>query len=561
MSTRRWKLQPACPLTLLEEAAGYPPLLVQLLYNRGVSAPLDFEPFLSGDCSLANDPFTLPDMPQAVSRIFTALLRGEKVVVFGDFDVDGITSTAMVVEGLEALGGDVSAYLPHRTEEGHGLNVTAIEEFKQVGVSLVVTVDCGITSAAEVERAHGLGIDVVVTDHHNVTGVMPQACAVVNPKRPDSQYPYPHLAGVGVAFKLLEALTSGARNPDVMEDAFSMVALGTIADMSPLTGENRYLVKRGIEALCSTKRPGVVALLRSAGVAPERISSNSIAWDLVPRLNAAGRIDHARTGYRLLHTRSEQEAEEMAVLLSNVNKERQAMLEKYSVKAREQVLATQSGQPMIMVCDPDFPAGVCGLVASRLVDEFRRPAVVVRTGEDGSRGSCRSVPEFNIVEALNQCSDLLGQYGGHPAAAGFSVDTGNLEVLRERLTAYAGSRLAGLDLSPVLLIDAEAQPEAVTGETFRQVQRLAPFGQGNRSPLFVARNVDLVDARAVGIGGQHLKMRLRAGGVMWHAIGFDLMPQFDNGMRRLDIVYGLQVNRWNGGESLELNVADFHPAA
>lgn len=560
MKAHRWKLQPSCPRPLLEASAGYPPLLVQILYNRGLSNPLEFEPFLAGDCSLSHDPLTLPDMPQAVSRIFTALLRGEKTLVFGDFDVDGVTATAMLVEGLESMGADVSAYLPHRTEEGHGLNAMAIAEFERSGVSLVVTVDCGITSAPEVEMARQAGIDVVVTDHHTVAGEMPRACAVVNPKRPDSRYACPHLAGVGVAFKLLEALTAGSAQSWAKEDAFSLIALGTIADMSPLTGENRYLVKRGIEAICASRRPGLAALIRSSGLAPEKISSSSIAWDLVPKLNAAGRIDHARMAYRLLHTDSEQEAEELAESLSNVNRERQALLEACVGRAREQVLATQAGCPMIMICDPEFPAGVCGLVANRLVDEFRRPTVVVRTGEDISRGSCRTIPEFDIIGALNRCSDLLGQYGGHPAAAGFSMDTGKLAALRERLTVDAAGRLEGLDLSPLIVIDAEAQPAEVTGETFRQVQRLAPFGQGNRQPLFLARAVELVDARPVGGGGQHLKMRLRAGGTMWHGIGFDLAPRYEKDVRLLDIVYSSQVNRWNGSESLELNVADFRRA-
>ncbi len=537
------------------------PLLVQLLYNRGITDPGEFGHFLSIDRSLANDPLSLPDMPQAISRIFHALLRGEKIAVFGDFDADGVTATVILVECLENLGADVIPYLPHRSEEGHGLSFIALEEFRQGGVSLIITVDCGITSVAEVARARELGIDVIVTDHHTVSSDIPLACAIVDPKRPDSSYAFPHLAGVGVAFKLVEALTAASGKPNIINEALCLVALGTIADMSPLVGENRYLVKCGLDALAATERPGIRALLKNAGVIQERVSSNSVAWDLAPRLNAAGRIEHAQISYRLLHTRSNDEAEQLAGFLEEINRERQALVEVHWGRARSQVLESQVGRNVLLVCDPEFPAGVCGLVASRLVDEFRRPAIVLQTGENVARGSCRSIPEYDIISALGRCSDLFTQFGGHPAAAGFSIAAGSLERLKERLMADADERLAGVDSSPVLVIDAVADPSLLTGDALKMLQRLAPHGQGNRSPLFMVRGIEVVEARQVGNAGQHLKMRLRCAGKTWPAIGFGLGSRYSGMAAHVDVAYTSQVNRWNGNESLELNVTDFRLAS
>ena len=557
LTNNRWKLLPACPDSLLRGVAALPSLLVQLLYNRGLTDPRLFEEFLAGDNRLSCDPFSLPDMHQAVSRIFRALLGGEKILVFGDFDADGMTATVVLVEGLQALGGDVTVYLPHRSEEGHGLNLSALEGFKQAGISLVVTVDCGITSAPEVERALQLGVDVVITDHHTVPANMPRACAVINPKRSDSCYGYPHLAGVGVAFKLLEALYSGAGRAVEPADALCLVSLGTIADMSPLTGENRYFVKRGLESLVATKRPGIVALLNSAGLASEGVSSRSVAWELAPRLNAAGRIEHARIGYNLLRTRSVEEAEHLACLLEEVNRERRTLLDVHWNRAREKVLENQLGQPILLVCDPSFPAGICGLVASRLTDEFRRPAIVLQTGEESTRGSCRSIPEFDIIAALDQCSDLFTQFGGHPAAAGFSMPTGYLDQLKRRLLSQAEHELSGVELSRIIKIDAEVEPTAFLGDAFKMTQQLAPFGQGNPVPVFLAKDVEVLEAHLVGNGGHHLKMKLRTGKTVWQAIGFDLGGQSVVTGRRVDVVYNPQLNRWNGKESMELNIIDF----
>ncbi|MBI2859834.1 MAG: single-stranded-DNA-specific exonuclease RecJ [Chloroflexi bacterium] len=560
MTSKTWKLLPQCPPGLLCQADGVHPLLVQLLYNRGLRNAAEFGLFLSCDRSLSNDPLTLPDMPRAVERIFQALFRGEKIAVFGDFDADGVTATVLLVECLQSMGGDVVPYIPHRSDEGHGLNGQALQELARQGVSLVVTVDCGITSAAEVEAARRLGADVVITDHHTVSGPVPRACAVVDPKRPDSAYAYPDLAGVGVAFKLAQALAAGRESGKLMESLLGLVAIGTVADMSPLSGENRFLVSRGLDELNSTSRPGIIAMLKAAGMMPGKISANSIAWDLAPRLNAAGRIEHSWTSYHLLHTGSEAEAEQKAVQLEGINRERQSLLETHWNRAREMVLAEQVGKDMLLVCSPEFPPGICGLVASRLVDEFRRPSIVVQLLDDSARGSCRTIPQYDIIAALTASADLFNQFGGHPAAAGFSMDRANLERLRERLLADAAQKLAGVDASPVLVIDAEVDPSVLTGSVLAALQQLAPYGQGNRAPMFMCSSANVLEARKVGSAGQHLKMKLKCSGKTWPAIGFGLGDRAQDIRGPIDIAYFSQISRWNGTESLELNIADFRPA-
>ncbi|MEW6034022.1 MAG: single-stranded-DNA-specific exonuclease RecJ [Chloroflexota bacterium] len=559
MSHSRWKLLPPCPDHLLRQAQ-VPSLLAQLLFNRGVTDPREYDAFLSADRRLAHDPFLLPDMPQAVSRIYRALLSGDKVVIFGDFDVDGITAALLLVEGLELLGGSVTPYLPHRVDEGHGLNVPALEEFKRAGVSLVITADCGVTSLVEVERARELGLDVVVTDHHVLLPQLPRACAVVNPKRADSTYPYRHLAGVGVAFKLLEALSIGTGRPVAGEDVLDLVALGTIADMSPLTGENRCLVKTGLEVLNRAPRPGIAALVEYSGLRQGMVTSDSVSWALAPRINAAGRVEHAHLAFRLLRTTSAEEAERLASRLDEVNKERQSLVEAHWRQAREHVLASQFERPILVVCDPGYPPGVCGLIANRLVDEFRRPAAVLHVGEVNTKGSCRSIPAFDMVAALSECSDLFIQFGGHPGAAGFTLPTEKVETLAQRLLELAEERLAGVDLRPEITVDAEVEPSVLVGETLQMLQCLEPFGQGNPPPMFLARSLEVLEARVVGNGGQHLKLKLRKGGVVWPAIGFDLGSHHSDIAPRLDILYNPQVNRWGNRETLELSVVDFQPS-
>ncbi|MFC1919819.1 single-stranded-DNA-specific exonuclease RecJ [Chloroflexota bacterium] len=561
MSDKLWNVLPACPNNILHKAQ-IPPVIVQILYNRGMTDPDHFHSFLNCELTTSCDPFALPDMHQAVSRIYRALLGGEKMVVFGDFDADGITAAALLVEGLESLGAQVYSYLPHRVFEGHGLNITALEEFQQDGVSLVITADCGIASVAEAVRAKELGIDVLITDHHTIQSEIPYAVAIVNPKRPGSTYPFRDLAGVGVAYKILEALTSGAGRDNILEGGLELVALGTIADMSPLIGENRYLVRRGLESLNTTKRLGLIEMLRECRLEMGHISAESVAWVLAPRLNAAGRLEHARIGYNMLRTSSQTEAGKLAKRLDEINRERQRLVDVYWKRAREEVATQWVSSPVVLIeSDPEQPLGISGLVAGRLMEEFNRPTVVMQVGEDSVRGSCRSIPEFDIVSALSSCSDLLIQFGGHPSAAGFTLNTASLKRFKERLHEIAESELAVPKLRSEITIDAEIDPLHLLGEPMGFMKLLEPFGKGNPPPKFLSRNLKVLEARLVGNGGQHLKLKLRGNRVSWPAIGFGLGSRAREVSTLVDIVYIIKTDGRNPDETVELEILDFQPSS
>lgn len=563
MSRSRWQMPPSFSEAQLSRISrkSLSPLIDRLLYNRGITDPAQIESFLTADERLLNDPFLLPDMDKAIARIYRALLSGEAIAVYGDFDADGITATTLLVEGLSSLGGKAVPYIPHRTEEGYGINDAALMRLSQQGVSLVVTVDCGISAAPEVARAQQMGLDIVITDHHTVPPQIPPAIAVVNPKRADSRYPFPELAGVGVAFKLLQALSHYLGKDNDMADLLDLVALGTVADMVSLLGENRYLVKRGIEMLHTTKRPGLRELARCAGVPLNGIDSEIISWVIAPRLNAAGRLDHAGIGYNLLSTSSSEEAQRLANLLERKNTERKRLTEEMLAKAREQIIATGTDFPLIMVGSEDFHSGVVGVAAGRLVDEFCRPVIVLERGKQWSRGSARSIPNFDIIAALSDCSDLISRFGGHPMAAGFVVATENLDQLQQRLVQIASNQLASFDLRSVISIDAEVSLSSLRGDTFKILQQLAPFGRDNPDPIFIARDVKVEQHRSVGSAGEHLKLKLRDDGVAWNAIGFRMGRLIGEVTPRLDIVFNLGVDLWGGGETLQLNILDFAPAA
>jgi single-stranded-DNA-specific exonuclease len=562
MNHSRWKLLTPLSgeqLSLMSQDS-LPPLIAQLLYNRGVTDPADVQIFLDVDESLLHDPFLLLDMDKAVARIYHALLAGEKIAIFGDFDVDGITATTLLVEGLASLGANVVPYIPHRSDEGYGLNDPALARLRQEGVTLVVTVDCGISAAPEVETAKGIGLDIVVTDHHTVPSVLPQAVAAIDPKRANSIYPFADLAGVGVAFKLVQALFQYLGKDFDMAAFLDLVALGTVADMVSLLGENRYLVKQGLEVLHVTKRLGIVELARCAGVPLSAVDAELISWYLAPRLNAAGRLDHAGIGISLLSTDSQEQAHRLAVLLDKKNTERQKLTEDILAKAREQLGDVGPDVPLIMVGGEDFHSGVVGVVAGRLVEEYYRPVVVLEKGQEWSRGSARSIAGFDIIAAISECSDLLYRFGGHPMAAGFTVSTGHLNQLQEQLVTIAARQLSGDDLIPVIDIDAEVSLSSLRGGTFKMMQRLAPFGRSNPYPTFVARNVVVSDRRTVGNGGEHLKLKLKDDGVTWNGICFKKGHLVEEITPRLDIVFNLEVDQWSGGGMLQLNILDFAPA-
>ena len=560
MSRFRWNILPDVPADLLARAVAYPPLIVKLLYHRGMADPDQFDSFLNIDGRLSGDPFLLPDMDRAVGRVYRALLSGENIVVYGDFDCDGVTSTALLVEGLTALGGKATPYIPHRMTEGYGLKIDALEKLKAQGANLVITCDCGVTAVKEVKRANRLKLDIVVTDHHVPTEELPPAIAVVNPKRSDSRYPFSELSGVGVAFKLLQAVQISLGRSKEMDSLTDLTALGTVADMVPLIGENRLLVKNGLARLNKSPRLGIRELLTQAKISGE-IGTEQISWILAPRLNTPGRLEHAMSSYRLLTTNSAEEAREITGWLEVKNSERQRLTVNAQVKAREQIIATGI-TPVLFAGDNEFGIGINGLVAGRLAEEFYRPAVVIRTGENWCTGSARSIPEFNIIEAFQQCRGMLSHFGGHAQAAGFSLPSSNLPALKQALNAIAARALAGIDLRPHLDIDAEVTlTELSDGKIFETITNLAPFGEGNPPPSFLSRNVHVLDCRTMGSSANHLRLKLKQNGSTWNAVAFGFGKCIKDIISPMDIVFNLEVDRWNGRETLRLNIIDLSPVS
>jgi single-stranded-DNA-specific exonuclease len=557
MGNKQWQVLSQAPKEYMH-ACGISPMMAQFLYNRGVK-PDGIELFLATDHRLEGNPFLLPDMSQAVSRIYKALLSGEKIGVHGDFDVDGITATATLIEGLSWFGTKAIPYIPDRVNEGHGLSLPAIEKLRGEGASLVITVDCGITDLTEAKQAQEMGIDMLITDHHIPLTSLPQAIAIIDPKRENSQYPYPDLAGVGVAFKLLRALLHQDNREERLTELLDLVALGTVADMVPLIGENRYLVKEGLKVLNNTHRIGLQEIIKLAGLKLGKLDTESISWTLGPRLNAASRMGDASASYQLLATNSSEEARLLALQLEEKNAERQRLSNEVLSKAKER-LANKAYSPLLIEGHESYPVGIIGLVAGKLVTESHKPAIIITLGPELCRGSCRSIPEFNIVAALEECHDLLCSFGGHPLAAGFTVTRHNLAQLEERLMELAIGQLFQLDLRPKLVIDAELPLSALTGDTLNLIQQLEPFGQGNPRPTFLTRQVEVAECRNFGNQDEWLKLKLRQGNMTWEAVSFDSQKVKEEIPSYIDIVYNLEKSQWNGEEVLRLNLCDFAPS-
>jgi single-stranded-DNA-specific exonuclease len=556
LSHSRWNLLPVIPDETLGTQPHFSRLVAQVLYNRGLSKPSELESFVAADASLSGDPGLLSGMHQAVSRIYRAMLSGENIAVYGDFDADGITATAVMVKGLSLLGCNATPYIPHRMTEGYGIKTAALEKLREQGISLVVTVDCGITAVDEVEKARKKGLDIIVTDHHTPLENIPAATAVINPKLPGSAYPFTELAGVGVGLKFLQAFFTSLGRERQLDELTDLVAVGTVADMVPLLGENRYLVKRGLELLNESPRLGIRELISQAGLNEGQIQSESISWTIAPLLNAAGRLEHAMSSYKLLVTDSPDEAKGLARWLGQKNSERQKLTADVLSRAREQVLE-QTDAPVLIASDTYYPAGIIGLVAGRLAEEFYRPVFIIRQGERTSGGSCRGIPEFNIIRSLDKISHLLTSYGGHAGAAGFGMRTTDLPRFREEMTELAAKELEGVDLRPKLDIDVEVSLDELAGDTYSTIQKMAPFGQGNPSPVFLSRRVKVLECRTMGNGGDHLRLRLQQNGTIWEAVAFDLGRYLNEVAREVDIVYCMEIDRWQGQEKLRLNIADF----
>lgn len=566
LACKRWQIAPPAPPVFFERLPSVPPLVAQILYNRGIATPQEAEAFLEGTFE-SDNPFRMKDVDVAVTVLRKAIARRDPIVIYGDYDVDGVTASAILVQTLESLGAQVKVHIPNRVDEGYGLNVEAITELARCGARVLITVDCGIRSLDEVAIARQLGMTVIVTDHHHIGPALPQADAVINPRRADCTYPFKDLAGVGVAYKLAQALLRANKQVPLsttqssLDEAelLDLVALGTVADMVPLLGENHVLVLKGLVSINEARRPGLSALMALSGVAPGAVTTKSIGFVLAPRLNAAGRIREAMTSLHLLLASDMKCALPLAQELNDLNEERRNLTLCVQERARELVTARGDVPPLLFAASPDFPHGVVGLAASRLLDEFYRPAIVVSIEDEWSKGSARSIPEFHITEALDAVSDLLLHHGGHSAAAGFTIATDRLPDLETRLLTLAREQFAGLTLAPILQIDVEVPLDNLSWDVYHALERLEPFGYGNAEPVLVSRDVRVIDYRAVGAEGRHLKLRLADDrGVVWDAIAFRQGEWVGRLPRRIDLAYLLEANTWNDRVNLQLNVKDIH---
>lgn len=558
---RRWEVAPRLAREAAEAYAGLPPLIAQLLHNRGVG-PEEAAAFLDGVGEVGHDPFAMKGMDAAVERLQRAWRAGERVVVYGDYDGDGVTASAVLTQALGRLGVRADVYIPHRVDEGYGLNAQALEAVAAQGAGLVVTVDCGTGSVAEVERARALGLDVIVTDHHLPPETLAPATALLNPRQPGCAYPTKSLAGVGVAYKLLQGLLRAwpGAPPLEAEEYLDLVALGTISDVVPLRGENRLLVRGGLERMRLRPRPGVAALARRAGVRLEAIQARDVSFVLGPRINAAGRMDDAILAYNLLMARDEAHAAPLAEELEQHNLQRQRELARVLHEARAALDGQGDEAPAIVVWGEGWPLGIVGLVASRLMEEHRRPAFVCSLTDEAARGSARTPEGYHAVEALEGCADLLARYGGHARAAGFTAPIENLPRLRRRLVRWAEGRGAA---EPALGIDAWLRLASVDWGLHAWLQRLGPFGQGNPEPLFAARRVRARGVRTSGEQREHLRFTLSDGRRTLDAVAYRMASceAVVRDERPIDIAFSLADTPSNGFRSLLLVIRDIRPAS
>ncbi len=543
----------------------YSPILIEVLKNRGIENEKEIERFLNPSYEEdLYEPFLLPDIKKILARIYKAQKNNEKVVVYGDFDVDGITATTLLFEALEKVGIKADYYLPDRIKEGYGLNKKALLEISKKA-SLVITVDCGIRDTEAVSFAKKLGLDVIITDHHEPGEELPKGVAVVDPKIEKSQYPERNLTAGALVFKIINALLKDERFKACFQKGeekwlLDLVALATIADSVPLLDENRVLTKYGLLVLGKTRRLGLQALMNVAGIDRRKITSEAVSFNLSPRLNVAGRLSHADSAFQLLRTSSYKKALLLARELDKMNLERQRLAEAALGEALNQV-EKGKGQKFLFTASPDWHRGIVGIIAGKLADNFSRPALAIEKGRKMCFGSARGCGEIDVIALLKKCEDLLIQFGGHRGAAGFSLLTKDIETLKKRLQKEAAS-LKITDLKETLEIDTEVGGEDLTLDLTSELEKLEPFGEANPEPVFLSRNFEIIEKRVVGVEQNHLWLRLRppfSKGMIFKAIGFKMADR-ENEISpgaKIDLVFNLRVNEFNGFKNLDLIIIDF----
>ena len=537
--------------------SGYAPLAAMVLASRGIGDDRQARSYLDCNAPLL-DPFLMTDMDKAAGRVGLAMSRGEKIAVFGDYDVDGITATCLLTDFLRRHGADVVSYIPGRLEEGYGLNPIAIHQLHAEGVKLIVTVDCGITAVNEAELCKQLGIDLVITDHHECKQTLPAAVAVVDPHRCDGGYPHKNLSGVGVAFKLASALCGSQET--VLEEYADMVCLGTVADVMPLQGENRVFVARGLESLAHTKRPGIAALMAECGCAPETVSASSIGFMLAPRINAAGRMGQIDLAVELFLTDDPDKAAEAARGLCELNRQRQAV---ESEIYRQAVSMLPMGKPpeAIVLADESWHQGVVGIVASRIAEEYACPTFLICLDGEHGKASSRSHGGFNLFASLSALSPLLESYGGHELAAGFTISRANIPEFRRQICALAAQYYTDDVPRTVLDVDCAVSPELLTLHNVDSLQMLEPCGNGCPKPVLMMKNLTIDRISMVG-GGRHMRLRLCSGHTYLNAIYFSANPQTVSIQPGdlVDVAFTPQVNEFRGTRTVQMNVIDIRPS-
>ena len=564
MHSKRWVV--AAPITPQadEALAKFPPILKQIVFNRGLATDAEARSFLKAEPNTDTDPFQMTGMQATVDRICFALQHDEPIAIYGDYDVDGVTATALLVQALGALGANVRGYIPNRFDEGYGLNKDALDTLKAEGVKLVITVDCGIRSPDEALHAQTIGLDLIISDHHHPDGTnLPPALAVINPKQHGDIYPDKDLAGVGIAYKIAEALLTVRQpvNGFIANDLLDLVALGTVADLAPLVGENRVLVRRGLRQLRETKRQGLFSLAGVADLKIDKCTAGNIGFMLGPRLNASGRLESALASFELLTTKDFMRAGQLAQQLDQQNRQRQTITRTMQEQAEAIAMQDDPEAFLLFAAHEDFNPGVVGLAASRLTEVYYRPAIVAAKNADETRGSCRSIPEFHITDALDLCKDLLVRHGGHAAAAGFTVKNQNLPELVSRLKEIAREQLGSRDLRQTLTADMEVPLSELNFDVLKHLLFLEPTGYGNPEAVFVSRNIKVKAARTVGAEGKHLKLTVEdERGASLDAIGFRLGHLKENLPPYIDVLYRFEVNEFNGRRTLQLNLKDLKAA-
>lgn len=570
-----WKLRPRVPPDMVEKFPEIDPILLQLLYSRGLQRQVDIDAFLEPEYSRdAHDPFLFRDMRKAVERIATALRQPEKICVYGDYDADGVCASSVMTETLKHLGAEPEVYIPFRETEGYGMNIPAVEELDSKGVKLIITVDCGTTNVEEVARARQLGIDVIVTDHHDQPPVLPEAYAMINPELPAETYPYKHLAASGVAFKLATALLQHLEYGQALgreplptgweKWLLDLVAISTVTDMVPVLGENRVLLRYGLEVLRKGRRPGIKKMFETMRTELERADEETLGFQVGPRLNAAGRMNHASTAYRLLVTDNEVEAGELSSQLSAANLERQRLTEQVVQEALTQI-GPEPSSTMLSAIGTTWPVGILGLVASKIVDRFQRPAIIMTNSSGRIVGSGRSISAFDITAALTESRQLYDRFGGHPQACGFTLKSGVQPAeAAAALDQIATKKLTQDTPSKLVMVDAEVVLDDINWRLVEDVQRLAPFGIEAERPKFVSRGVSVVRVDTVGKDGKHLRLHVRhATSNVMKTIGFRFgswVSQLKTG-DALDLVFEAGVNQWNGNREIELKIIDLDHSA